>query len=64
MSTTAQEHGDRYVINGKKHWITGAGVSRLHLIFARVLDEDGRSLGIGGFLAMRDQDKGLHKCWG
>jgi alkylation response protein AidB-like acyl-CoA dehydrogenase len=59
MTTRADRRGDRYVINGKKHWITGAGVSRLHLIFARVFDERGEELGIGGFLAVRDQAKGL-----
>lgn len=59
MTTTAHKHGNRYVINGRKHWITGAGVSRLHLIFARVLDEDGTHLGFGGFLAVRDQAPGL-----
>jgi alkylation response protein AidB-like acyl-CoA dehydrogenase len=59
MTTRADKRGDIYVINGKKHWITGAGVSRLHLIFARVFDERGDDLGIGGFLAVRDDDKGL-----
>ena len=59
MTTRADRRGDGYVINGKKHWITGAGVSRLHLIFARVFDERGEDLGIGGFLAVRDQAKGL-----
>ena len=42
MTTRADKRGDAYVINGKKHWITGAGVSRLHLIFARVFDERGQ----------------------
>jgi hypothetical protein len=37
---------------GKKHWITGGGVSKLHLIFARVFDERGEEQGIGGFLAL------------
>lgn len=55
MTTRADRRGDTYVINGKKHWITGAGVSRLHLIFARVFDEHGEELGIGGFLAVREQ---------
>jgi alkylation response protein AidB-like acyl-CoA dehydrogenase len=59
MTTRADKRGDTYVINGKKHWITGAGVSRLHLIFARVFDERGEDLGIGGFLAVRDEAKGL-----
>lgn len=59
MTTRADKRGDTYIINGKKHWITGAGVSRLHLIFARVFDERGQELGIGGFLAVRDESKGL-----
>src|SRR6185312_3835668 len=54
MTTRADKRGDVYVLNGKKHWITGAGVSKLHLIFARVFDEGGHELGIGGFLAVRD----------
>jgi alkylation response protein AidB-like acyl-CoA dehydrogenase len=59
MKTRADKRGNRYVINGKKHWITGAGVSRLHLIFARVFDESGEELGVGGFLAVRGQADGL-----
>ena len=58
MTTTAEKRGDKYVINGKKHWITGGGVSRFHLIFARVM-EDGESQGIAGFIAVRDEAKGL-----
>ncbi|MFV2034125.1 MAG: acyl-CoA dehydrogenase family protein, partial [Halocynthiibacter sp.] len=38
--------------------ITGGGVSKLHLIFARVI-EKGESLGIGGFIAVRGEDDGL-----
>jgi alkylation response protein AidB-like acyl-CoA dehydrogenase len=60
MTTRADKRGDTYIINGKKHWITGAGVSRLHLIFARVFDEHGEQLGIGGFLAVREESRGLH----
>jgi alkylation response protein AidB-like acyl-CoA dehydrogenase len=59
MVTRADRRGNTYVINGRKHWITGAGVSRLHLIFARVFDERGEELGIGGFLAVRDVTSGL-----
>ncbi|MBT3660422.1 MAG: acyl-CoA dehydrogenase [Rhodospirillaceae bacterium] len=58
MSTRADKKGEVYVLNGKKHWITGAGVSKLHLIFARVF-EDGEEQGIGGFLAIRGETKGL-----
>ena len=39
MTTRADRKGDQYVINGKKHWITGGGVSKFHLIFARVFSE-------------------------
>lgn len=59
MTTRADRRGDRYVINGLKHWITGGGVSKLHLIFARVFDEEGVELGIGGFIAVRDETPGL-----
>jgi butyryl-CoA dehydrogenase len=59
MKTRADKRGNRYVLNGGKHWITGAGVSRLHLIFARVFDEHGEELGIGGFLAVRGEAEGL-----
>lgn len=59
MKTRADKRGNRYVLNGRKHWITGAGVSRLHLIFARVFDEDGEELGVGGFLAVRGESEGL-----
>ncbi|MEL6979375.1 MAG: 3-sulfinopropanoyl-CoA desulfinase [Pseudomonadota bacterium] len=58
MTTTAERRGDRWVLNGKKHWITGGGVSNLHLIFARVIEE-GRDHGIGAFIAYRDRDQGL-----
>ncbi len=55
MTTTAIKNGDHYVLNGTKHWITGGGVSKLHLIFARVM-EDGKHMGIAGFIAVRGQD--------
>ena len=59
MTTRADKKGDKYIINGKKHWITGAGASRLHLVFARVFDEQGEEQGIGGFLGVRDETPGL-----
>lgn len=59
MTSRADRRGNTYVLNGMKHWITGGGVSTLHLIFARVHDEDGVALGIGGFLAVRDETPGL-----
>ena len=59
MTTRADKRGNAYVLNGKKHWITGGGVSRLHLIFARVFDEAGEEEGIGGFIAVREETEGL-----
>jgi 3-sulfinopropanoyl-CoA desulfinase len=61
MTTRADKRGDVYVLNGKKHWITGGGVSRLHLIFARVFDERGTEQGIGGFIVVRDPKSGAPK---
>ncbi|TQV73249.1 3-sulfinopropanoyl-CoA desulfinase [Denitrobaculum tricleocarpae] len=52
MTTRADRKGDYYIINGGKHWITGGGVSRLHLVFARVFD-GGAEQGIGGFIVVR-----------
>ncbi len=51
MTTTATRRGDTWVIHGTKHWITGGGVSRLHLVFARAI-EGGVEQGIGGFLVL------------
>lgn len=53
MTTRAERRGDSYVINGRKYWITGGGVSRLHLVFARVFD-GGAEQGIGGFIVIRE----------
>jgi alkylation response protein AidB-like acyl-CoA dehydrogenase len=59
MTTRAEKRGEIYVLNGGKHWITGGGVSKLHLIFARVFDETGAEQGIGGFIAVRGEHPGL-----
>lgn len=53
LATTAERHGNSYVINGTKHWITGGGISVTNLIFARFI-HDGKDIGIGGILV----DKG------
>ena len=58
MTTRADKKGDRYVLNGTKHWITGGGVSKLHLIFARVF-EGNEEKGIAGFIAVRDPENGI-----
>jgi alkylation response protein AidB-like acyl-CoA dehydrogenase len=59
MRTTARRDGNQYILNGKKHWITGGGISKLHVIFARVDDEDGKPQGIGAFIVHRDPSKGI-----
>jgi alkylation response protein AidB-like acyl-CoA dehydrogenase len=58
MTTRADRKGDGYVLNGRKHWITGGGVSKLHLIFARVF-EGNVEQGIGGFIVVRGESDGL-----
>ncbi|MDH3669117.1 MAG: acyl-CoA dehydrogenase family protein [Paracoccaceae bacterium] len=58
MTSTARRVEGGYVLNGQKHWITGGGVSKLHVIFARIID-DGTARGIGGFLAVRGEVDGL-----
>jgi len=53
LKTRADKKGDSWVINGKKHWITGGGISKTNLIFVRFFEND-KELGIGGILV----DKG------
>ena len=50
LRTTATERDGCYVVNGTKHWITGGGISRTNLIFARIIGRDGVDQGIGGIL--------------
>ena len=57
MTTRAERKGDAYVLNGTKHWITGGGVSRLHLVFARVFDAEAER-GIAAFIVVRDPASG------
>ena len=59
MKTTARRVGDKYVLNGIKHWITGGGVSKLYVIFARVLSEEGEDEGITGFIVHYDPQNGI-----
>ena len=57
MKTRAVRRGDRYVLNGTKHWITGAGITRLYLVLAHVYDGEAYQ-GIGSFMIESGQ-KGL-----
>jgi alkylation response protein AidB-like acyl-CoA dehydrogenase len=58
LTTRAEKIGEGYVLNGRKHWITGAGVSKLLLVFARVF-ENGIDRGIAGFIALDGETEGL-----
>ena len=55
MSTRADHKDDHYILNGTKHWITGGGVSKFHLIFARVFENE-EPQGIAGFIALSGTD--------
>ena len=49
IKTRAERKGDRYVINGTKIWISGAGMAKWGIVFARVGDSRGRD-GITSFI--------------
>ena len=49
LQTSARLDGDGYVLNGTKRWISGGGVSRLYLVFARFDNRPGPD-GVGGLL--------------
>jgi alkylation response protein AidB-like acyl-CoA dehydrogenase len=53
MRTTAIRHGDDFVINGEKMWITGGNDADYVVLFART-PEEGDPEGITGFLVDRD----------
>lgn len=53
LTTTAREEEDHYVLNGKKHWITGAGEREYTLLYARFGEVPGPK-GIGAILVHQD----------
>ena len=53
LQASAEKKGNKYIVNGIKHWITGGGISVTNLIFVRFFD-NGKDHGIGGILV----DKG------
>ena len=53
MKTRAVRDGDHYILNGRKSWITNAGVSDLYTVFAKT-DPDAGSRGISAFVVLRD----------
>jgi acyl-CoA dehydrogenase len=53
MRTTATHHGDKYVINGSKCFITNGGHANWYTVFAKT-DKDAGHRGISAFLVPRD----------
>jgi alkylation response protein AidB-like acyl-CoA dehydrogenase len=55
MQTQGVIEDGEIVLDGQKCWITGGGVSRINVVFARVI-ENGEERGIGGILVEKDTD--------
>ena len=53
LLTRADEAPEGYALNGEKRWITGAGTSRLYLVYCRMGPRAGAA-GIGGIFVERD----------
>jgi alkylation response protein AidB-like acyl-CoA dehydrogenase len=39
LETTARYDGDRYILTGKKRFVTGAGIASIYMLYARTSDE-------------------------
>jgi alkylation response protein AidB-like acyl-CoA dehydrogenase len=53
MSTRAVRDGDHYVLNGRKAWITNAGISDFYTVFAKTDSDDARR-GMSVFVVEKD----------
>jgi acyl-CoA dehydrogenase len=53
LTTRFTKHGDDYVLNGQKCWITNASYARFYVIFATA-DPSSRHKGIAAFIVDRD----------
>jgi acyl-CoA dehydrogenase len=53
MTTRFSKHGDDYVLNGQKCWITNASYARFYIVFATA-DAATRHKGIAAFIVDRD----------
>ncbi len=49
LAARAQAHGDEYVLNGEKTWISNGGIADFYCVFARTGDEPG-ARGLGAFI--------------
>src|SRR2546421_2977687 len=54
MTTRAERDGDEYVINGRKQWITNAGISDFYVVFAKT-DRSAGHRGISAFVVEKDR---------
>ena len=63
LKTTAVRDGDEYVINGSKRFITGGGISDLHIVFAT--EDPGSGFhGVSAFVVPRETEGFLEtKVW-
>ena len=53
MTCTAQDHGDHYVLNGEKTWISNGGIADFYVVFARTGEAPG-ARGISAFIVDAD----------
>src|SRR5207302_935263 len=53
MTTKAERDGDEWVINGRKQWITNAGISDYYVVFAKT-DRSAGHRGISCFVVEKD----------
>ncbi|MEI6791285.1 MAG: acyl-CoA dehydrogenase family protein [Myxococcaceae bacterium] len=53
IQTTAVKKGDKYVLNGQKMWITGAGHARWYFVLSKT-DKDAAHKGMSAFVVPRD----------
>jgi alkylation response protein AidB-like acyl-CoA dehydrogenase len=60
MKARAVRDGDSYVLSGSKYWITNAGISDIHIVFAKT-DPDAGSRGVSCFVVERDMGLGIGK---
>ncbi len=58
MRTRAERRGDKYVLNGLKHFITNAGIAHINTVFA-VTDPGAGTRGISAFIVEGDRP-GFH----
>ncbi|MBO8156599.1 MAG: acyl-CoA dehydrogenase [Bacillaceae bacterium] len=54
LKTRAEKHGDTYVLNGSKVFITNGGEADTYIVFARTNPEEKGSKGVSAFIVEKD----------